>query len=168
MGMNDRFLKETPQLAYHAGCLPTVVALTTTQTSETAAAAKDVAGSRLKLRPEDFKPGTAFRFTLGGTKSATNGAMKVHISLAGTQVISLTAPGNTAVDWHAVIVVAAKTTATQRCTGYFLSNAAAVVADYAAGTVNMKDGGIIKAQIENPHSSDTTTCEFCMVEMIRL
>lgn len=167
MGINDRFFSETPALAYHKASLPVVVALTTTQTSQAGASTSDVTGSSLKLRPEDFKPGTAFRFTMGGTKSGANAAMIVHISLAGTQIVSITADASTAVEWTSQITVAAKTMASQVCIGQLFTDTEDAALEYAAGSVNMKGGGVLKAQIQSQHGSDTVTCEFCMIEMLR-
>ena len=168
MGMNDRFLRETPQLAYHAGCLPVVVALSTTVTSQAGAATKDVTGSSLKLRAEDFKPGTAFRITMAGTKSGGNAVMSAHISLGGTQVLSISDDDITAGDWMAIMVVASRTVATQIAFGQLQTDALDNATDTATGTVNMAGGGILKAQITSGNAGDTVTCEFCMIEMIRL
>lgn len=167
MGINDRFFSETPALANHRGCMASVVALSTTQTSQAGSGTSDVTGSTLKLRAEDFKPGTAFRITLGGTKTGANAAMIVHISLGGTQIVSITADAATAVEWTANIMVASKTMASQVCVGQVLTDTEDVAIEYAAGAVAMSGGGILKAQIQSQNAGDTVTCEFCMIEMMR-
>ena len=161
---NAQFLQDLPIMPGYSATVPLIVGQSTTQTSQAGAATSDVTGSSINIPKNFFGPGATFRFTLGGTKTGANNAMVVHVSLGGTQVISLSADDASAVDWAATIIVAAKTTAAQRCIGTLDCLTAAPVADYAAGTVDMQAGGIIKAQIQSAHANDTVTCEYCLVE----
>lgn len=162
--MGESQFAKTALMPGIAAVIPTIISQSCVQTSQAGAATSDVTGSSVNIPKNHFGPGAAVRITMGGTKSGANAAMIVHISVGGTQVISLTADDASAVDWTAEFIIAAKTLAAQSCIGTLNCLTAAPVADYAGGTVDMSQGGIIKAQIQSQHSSDTVTCEYVLVE----
>ena len=139
-----------------------ILAATNTQYSA-ANDTTDIADAKVYV-PNKPPAGTTYRVKMTGTKTGTNAAMKVHLKIGSTQVVSLTAPGNTAVDWVAEFLIRFTDSKNQRASGSFLSNAAAVVVDYAAGTVDLSAGAALVAQIQSQHASDTVTCESCTVE----
>ena len=134
-----------------------------TQTSQAGAATSTVTGSSVNV-PNKPESGLTYRIKVAGTKTGTNAAMKVHVKLGASQVLSLTAPGNTAVDWVAEATIRFETYNVQKVAGYLLSNAAAVVADYAAAAVDCSAGAELLAQIQSQHASDTVTAEIVSIE----
>lgn len=166
---NIQFTKDVPFLPGYSATVPLVLGISTTQTSATNET-KDVTGSRFEIPANTFTGNMAFRFTLGGTKAGANNAMVVNICLgvAATAVLPLTADAASAGDWRAVGIVAATNAAVQACLGTLLLDTEDPEVNYAAGAVDMRAGGPIKAQIVSAHGSDTVTCDFCMVEVIKL
>ncbi len=164
MTINERFREVIPSIYTIEPVIPSVVAQSTTQTSQAGAATSTVTGSTITIPAGEFPPGATFRFTLGGSKTGANAAMVVHISLGGTQVISLTADDASAVDWMAQFIISSMSLTTQGCMGWFNALTADPVVDVASGTVDMTNGGVIKAQIQSQNASDTVVCNYVLVE----
>lgn len=163
--INERFYDVTPELSNKAGVIPTVVAQGTTTTTQTGAGTSTVTGSSFTVKKGQFKPGTTFRFTLGGSKSGTNAAMKVHLKVGGTQVMSLTAPDATAVDWKAEFIITEYGNfAKQKTIGKLHTNATVGTNDYAASTVDVTNDIVLLAQIESQNAGDNVLCEYVLVE----
>lgn len=169
---NVQFTQDNTYVRGYAATVPLILKQTCKQTSQAGSGTSDVyldddGGTYIHFGEGEFSNGLALRFTMGGSKSGANSAMIVHLSVGGTQVVSITADDATAVEWMAMITVAAKTVAAQRCVGQVLTDTADPAIEYAAGTVDCKLGVNIKAQIQSQNAGDTVTCEYCLVELMK-
>lgn len=141
-----------------------VLNASSTQRSNQTTTAALVYGSDYVLHPGEAQDGLTFRWTIAGTKTATNAAHTVTLVIDGSTVFTLTADDATAVDWVATIILRCSGGAVQKIAGFMSSNTTDCEADYAAGTSALSAGATIGAYITAGNSSDTVTSEFCILE----
>jgi len=147
------------------GGAPIVVSQTFTQSSQAGSGTLDVTGSSITLPATWFGDKKTLKWSMAGTKTGANNAMVVTLWLKDAAVVTLTAPGATAVNWYAEFTLYGYTdTAHQRGTGYFLSNAAALVVSTAASTKDLSASQVAKCQITSANAGDTVTVEYCRVD----
>ena len=163
---NERSPSVFSEVSDLTGVLATVVALTNTQTSQKAAATKDVAGMSVVIPAGEFPIGATYTFMLAGTKDATNGTLAVKLNLNGTNVLTLTSAGNYSGDWFFKGSVSSTGAATQNCFGSYTQTGRVEVFDYAAGAKNTSGVNTLKATITNSSASDTVTVEYGRIEYV--
>ena len=147
------------------GGAPIAISQTSTQTSQAGSGTLDVTGSVISLPAGWFGDKKTLHWSMAGTKTGANAAMIVTLYLRDAAVLTLTAPGVTAVQWYAEFTLYGYTdTAHQRGTGWFLSNAAALVVTTAASTKDLSAAQTAKAQIQSQNAGDTVTVEYCRVD----
>lgn len=153
----------TVTLPDYTGGVPLVILQSAATVTRTGTGTADV-GS-ISIPAGWLTAGKSVKYTLGGSKSGTNAAMKVILYLSDGAVMTLTAPGNTAVDWKAEFILHELTdAANQKIVGTLLTSAAAVVVDYAAATKDVSGAVTLKAQIESQNAGDNVLCEYVFVE----
>jgi len=129
----------------------------------------DVTGSTLSLADGAFAAGKTIKWTIAGTKDSTNGTMSVHLSLGGSDVLTLTSGDSAAADWIAEITMHEYTdTAHQKFFGTLSVNGKSVVTDYATGTTDMNSGSAVtaKIRIQAAGSGDNVVSEYVRVETL--
>jgi hypothetical protein len=163
--VEDPTADRTITLPNYTGGVPLIIAQGNTQTSQAGSGTKDVTGSSLSIAAGWLTAGKTIKYTLSGTKTGTNAAMIVILYLSDAAVMTLTAPGATAVDWQAEFIITEHTDgAHQNIVGRLLTNAAAVVVDYAAATKDVSGAVTMKCQIQSQNAGDTVTNEYVLVE----
>ena len=167
---NAQFTKDLPLWAGLTAALPMVI-LQSNETSTTGDAETiDVTGSSITIPQGFFAPGTTFRYTLYGSRTGTAGAATILVDIAGTTVATIAIPTDTAVDWKAVIEIAAHTDFAHQNVSETVFTSATVLTAYdtATGTVNVAGDVTMKAQMTLASASDSVTCSHVRLECWKL
>ena len=145
--------------------LSEVVNKSGTATASALAAVTTVDGSKAVLKAGEAAAGTIFRWSLGGTKTGTNGTHTVDLAVNGTSVMTLTSDDTSAVDWSASIILYIQGKATQKILGVMLLDTADNDVNYVDGTADMSSGCVLTVT-HTTTSGDTATIDFCFVERL--
>lgn len=164
MGINERFIGDSPAIPGVNAVVPQIVAQSTTQTSQAGAAASDVTGSKVVIPKGHFGAGVTFRYTLSGVLAGGNAKMKIHLYVGATAVLSIESDAVTAGDWMAQMTVCSKGISSQACFGFHTVTTQDTVVDFAAATADTTGDVIIKAVIEGQNAGDTVTADYVLVE----
>ncbi|MFA4826471.1 MAG: hypothetical protein WC593_15075 [Methanoregula sp.] len=146
--------------------VPMIVAQSNTASTTGDAETINVTGASVTIPKGFFSPGTAFRFTLFGSRTGTAGAATILLDLGGTTIATIAIPTNTAVDWMAVLTVTEHTDFKHQNVSEFVATSATVLSAYdtATGTVDVSNDITLKAQITLANASDSVTCNYVLVE----
>lgn len=142
-----------------------IVGQSNTTATVTGATSGDATGSSITLPAGWFATGKTLKWTVAGTKTGANAAMRVHLYLLDADVMTITSSAVTAADWRAVFYLSSKSgTASQNAVGCFNANAVTPTCDYAAVTKTVSDSTVAKIRIESQNASDTVTSEYVLIE----
>jgi hypothetical protein len=159
---NTQFVKDLPLMPGKQPCMATTIYQSTTQYTEGEAATENCAA--IVIPAQFFVTGSTFAVTMAGTKTGTNAAMSVQLSIGSTAVLTIAADDTTAVDWVAEMTLVSTGPASQKAFGTFLADTADPGVDYASASVNTQNEVILYVQMINGHASDDITCEYVRVD----
>ncbi len=163
MGINDRFLSDSPGINFQTPVAPVVVYQSATTVTTSAAETATIATLNLPQGTMN-KPGTTFRVTMCGTKTNANGTLTVGLYLGGSSVLSIDADADTAVDWMAILHVVSVSPKVQRCFGQLLTLTEDARVDYATAAIDCSGAVAFSPVMANESASDTITCDVCIIE----
>lgn len=154
----------TITLPNYTGGLPIVIAQIASTETQAGSGSSDIVGSTITTVGTWLSAGKAIKWTIAGTKTGANAAMKVHLYLKDGTVMSLTASDAVAGDWIASFILYAKSAVSQNVVGELKSNAKSVITDYATSNKDTSVAVSAKVKIESQNAGDTVTSEYTLIE----
>lgn len=162
MGINDRFLAESPGIGFLSPVTPQII-YQSAETFTTGDAATVVLAN-IYMPRGTMAPGTTFRVTVNGVKAGTNGAAAILLILNGTTVLTLTCGANTAVDFLAIGTVIQKSPKVQESCGVWLHETEDAAVNRDAGAVDCSGDTTFTVSMQNVHGSDDLTVYSVLIE----
>lgn len=162
MGINDRFLAESPGIGFLSPVTPQIIY----QSAETfnTGDAETVALANIYMPKGTMAPGTTFRVTVSGVKAGTADTGQIALSLNGTAVLTLTCGANTAVDFLCVGTVIQKSPKVQESCGVWLHETEDAAVNRDAGAVDCSGDTTFTVSMINTSASDEMTVYSVTIE----
>lgn len=134
-------------------------------TSQAGFASSDVTGSSITLPASWVAKGKALKWTVAGTKTASNAAMAVYLYVLDGTVMTLTSSTTSASDWKAEFYLLENAaTSSQSVVGCLYVNDQNPQCDHATASKDVSGSTTAKVIIEAKHASDTVTTNYVLVE----
>jgi hypothetical protein len=167
---NAQFLNDFPLFGGLRGTAPMIIGQYATEQTHAAASTIDVTGGGIVVPKGYLGPGSAFRFTVYGSRTGTAGAATLLVDINGTTAVTLAIPTNTAVDyfWQATVHEVGDF-AHQQNVAICLASATVLSAmDYNASTVNVSQTSTIKLKQTLASASDSLVIDYILIEYWKL